>query len=217
MQQEAPAGRVLLVGSSDAYGSKAGGEEPIRESEPLRPESPDARSKAAAELLGATAAEQGLDVVRVRSFTHIGAGQADHFVASSFARQIVEIAEGLREPILRVGNLDSVRDFLDVRDVVDAYWLLLDRGAPTDVYNVASGRGVRLRTLLDELIALAGVEPEVEIDPKRYRPADHWVGDASRLRAATGWEPMLPLRQTLDDLLSYWRERVRSNTASVPS
>ncbi len=138
-------------------------------------------------------------------------------MASSFARQIVEIAEGLREPVLRVGNLDSVRDFLDVRDVVDAYWRLLDRGAPTDVYTVASGRGVRLRSLVDELIALAGVEPEVEIDPKRYRPADHWVGDASRLRAVTGWEPMVPLRQTLDDLLRYWRERVRSNTASVPS
>ena len=207
MQKEAPRGRVLMIGSSDAYGSEVGGEEPIAESQPLRPESPYARSKAAAEFLGTIAAEHGLDVVRVRAFTHIGAGQADHFVASSFARQIVEIAEGLREPVLRVGNLDSVRDFLDVRDVVDAYWLLLDPSVPADVYNVASGRGLRVRSLLDELVELAGVELEVEIDPKRYRASDRRIGDASRLRAATGWEPMVPLRQTLEDLLRYWRER----------
>ena len=215
MQEEAPHGRVLLIGSSDAYGSEAGGAQPIRESAPLRPESPYARSKAAAELLGSAAAGNGFDVVRVRSFTHIGAGQSDGFVASSFARQLVEIAEGLREPVLRVGNLDSVRDFLDVRDVVEAYWRLLDSRAPADIYNVASGCGVPLRRLLDELIALAGVAPDVEIDPKRYRPPDHWVGDASRLRAATGWEPTVPLRQTLDDLLRYWRERVRSGASSV--
>jgi GDP-4-dehydro-6-deoxy-D-mannose reductase len=215
MNEEAPGGRVLLIGSADGYGSDTGGPQPIRESEPLRPESPYARSKAAAELLGRAAAEDGLDVVRVRSFTHIGAGQGDRFVASSFARQLVEIAEGLRDPILRVGNLDSVRDFLDVRDVVEAYWRLLDRDAPADVYNVASGRGVPLRRLLDELIALAGVEPQVEVDPKRYRPADHRVGDASRLRAATGWEPTVPLGQTLDDLVRYWRERVRSSTRPV--
>jgi GDP-4-dehydro-6-deoxy-D-mannose reductase len=215
IRQEAPRARVLMIGSSDAYGSMTGASRSLRETDPLQPESPYARTKAAAELLGGIAAERGLVVVRVRAFTHIGAGQSDRFVASSFARQIVEIAEGMREPRIQVGNLDSVRDFLDVRDVVDAYWRLLDPGVPGEVYNVASGHGVSVRSLLDELLDLAGVDPQIEVDPERYRPADHRVGDASRLREATGWQPKIPLRETLDGLLSYWREQVRSGGTSV--
>jgi GDP-4-dehydro-6-deoxy-D-mannose reductase len=215
IRQEAPRARVLMIGSSDAYGSMTGASRSLRETDPLQPESPYARTKAAAELLGGIAAERGLVVIRVRAFTHIGAGQSDRFVASSFARQIVEIAEGMREPRIQVGNLDSVRDFLDVRDVVDAYWRLLDPGVPGEVYNVASGHGVSVRSLLDELLDLAGVDPQIEIDPERYRPADQRVGDASRLREATGWQPKIPLRETLDGLLSYWREQVRSGGTSV--
>ena len=202
---EVPRARVLLIGSSDAYGSTGSGEQPIRESDPLSPASPYARSKAAAELLGALAAERGLDVIRVRAFTHIGPGQTDRFAASSFARQVAEIVEGSREPRMAVGNLDSVRDFLDVRDVVDAYCRLLDPGVPRAVYNVASGRGVSLREILDTLTDLAGITPRIEVDPARFRPADRRVGEASRLRRATGWAPRIELRDTLSEMLQFWR------------
>jgi GDP-4-dehydro-6-deoxy-D-mannose reductase len=207
MEAEAPQARVLLIGSSDSYGPGGASERAICETDPLEPESPYARSKAAAEILGALAARRGQDVVRVRSFTHIGAGQTDTFVASSFARQVAEIASGAREPRLKVGNLDSVRDFLDVRDVVDAYARLLEPEVPADVYNVASGRGVSVREILDELLDLAGVEASIEVDPERFRKTDFRIGDASRLRAATGWKPETPLRETLSGLLDHWRER----------
>ncbi len=202
---DAPEARVLLIGSSDAYGSAGSGDRPIRESDPLCPVSPYARSKAAAELLGALAAERGLDVIRVRAFTHIGAGQTDRFVASSFARQVAEIVEGTREPRLAVGNLESVRDFLDVRDVVDAYCRLLSPSVPRGVYNVASGRGVSVGEILDTLIELAGITPRIEVDPARFRPTDRRIGDASRLRKATGWAPATPLRDTLSGMLEFWR------------
>lgn len=208
---EAPTARVLLVGSSDCYGAQPEGG-PIGEERALYPESPYARTKAAAEFLGAAAATQGLDVVRVRSFTHIGVGQTDAFVTSSFARQIAEIEEGQREPLMRVGNLDSVRDFLDVRDVVAAYCLLLDPAVPADVYNVASGHGTAIRDVLDQLFALSDISPRIEVDPALFRPADHRVGDASKLRKATGWKPEITLRQTLQELLESWRQRVRAGS-----
>jgi len=207
--REAPAARVLLIGSSEAYGGDGLDERAIAETDPLLPESPYARTKAAAEQLGALACSRGLDVVRVRAFTHIGPGQADRFVAASFARQVAEIAEGIRAPHITVGNLDSVRDFLDVRDVVNAYALLLDRKVPPAVYNVASGRGVAVREVLETLLELAGVSAEIEVDAGRFRPTDRRVGDASRLRAATGWAPAIALRDTLADMLADWRARVR--------
>ena len=117
-----------------------------------------------------------------------------------------------------MGNLDAVRDFTDVRDVVRAYWMLLERGVPGEVYNVCTGRGVRLSDLLERLIALSGVRVEVHVDASRLRPADApvLVGDPGRLRAATGWEPTIPLERTLADLLDYWRERagLRATPAS---
>ena len=130
--------------------------------------------------------------MRVRPFNHTGPGQPPDFVAPSFARQIAEIARGRSAPRIAVGNLDSVRDFLDVDDVVDAYLRLLDPRRPCGAYNVASGVGRRIGELLDTLIELAGARCEVEVDPERVRPTDHAVGDASRLRAATGWEPRVP-------------------------
>ncbi len=209
VEDETPDARVLLVGSSDCYGPPmAIGARPIREDAPLRPQNPYSCSKAAAEILGDDAAQRGLDVVRVRSFTHIGPGQTDRFVASSFARQIVEIEAGRREPRLAVGNLDSVRDFLDVRDVVRAYARLLEPGVPADTYNVCSGTGVPIQSLLDQLLALAGVQAEVVVDPARYREADYQVGDSSRLRSATGWQPQIPLRDTLAELLDWWRAEI---------
>ena len=210
-----PSARVLLIGSADQYGSRAVGTPPCREQDPLAPASPYARTKAAAELLGSLAAGQGFDVVRVRAFNHTGPGQSPHFVASSFARQIAEIAAGRREPHLRVGNLASVRDFLDVEDVVDAYLALLDPSVPAGIYNLASGRGVTIRSLLDQLLEVAGVEPQVEIDPALNRPTDQLIGDSSRLRQATDWRPHTALRTTLEHLVDDWHRRVRDTPDEV--
>jgi len=204
----APEARVILVSSADVYGSAPPGARPFTEESPLRPRSPYARGKAAADLLGGVFAARGLDVVRVRPFNHTGRGQTDVFVLASFARQVAAIEAGKREPLLRVGNLDSVRDFLDIEDVVDAYAQLLGRDVPTGVYNVASGAGVRIGDALKSLCELAGIEPRVEVNPDYFRPTDIAVGEARRLQTETGWEPRVPFDQTLEQLLGGWRERI---------
>jgi GDP-4-dehydro-6-deoxy-D-mannose reductase len=212
----AAAPRILAVGSTDEYGLVQPDELPLREDAPLRPLSPYAVSKVAQGYLALQyALSPGLHVVRTRTFHHTGPRRGEHFAESSFARQLAEIEAGRRAPRLEVGNLDAVRDFTDVRDVVRAYWMLLDRGVPGEVYNVCSGRGVSLGELLERLIALSGLRVEVHRDASRLRSADApaLVGDPSRLRAATGWEPTIPLDRTLGDLLDYWRERVGLRTA----
>ena len=148
--------------------------------------------------------------MRSRSFNHTGRGQEDHFVASSFARQIAEIAAGRGQEgaQLQVGNLDSVRDLLDVDDVVEAYVRLLDTSVPTDVYNVARGEGVEIRRILEMLLETAGVKAEIRPDPERVRPTDWSVGDASKLHGLTGWAPRIPLAETLGGLLDDWRRRI---------
>jgi GDP-4-dehydro-6-deoxy-D-mannose reductase len=163
------------------------------------------------------AAASPVAVVRTRTFHHTGPRRGEVFAESSFARQVAEVEACLREGVLRVGNLEAVRDYSDVRDVVRAYWLLLERGAAGEVYNVCSGRGVKIGDLLERLIAAAGVRVEVRQDPERLRPSDlpALVGDPSRLKAATGWEPRFALDRTLDDLLDYWRDRVRLSSRSV--
>lgn len=203
--------RILAVGSADEYGLVQSHELPLREDAPLRPASPYAASKVAAGYLALQyALSPGLPVVRTRTFHHTGPRRGEQFAESSFARQLAEIEAGQRPPRLEVGNLESVRDFTDVRDVVRAYWALLDRGARGEIYNVCSGRGVKLEELLQGLIALSGLRVEVHVDPARLRAADApvLIGDPSRLRAATGWEPEIPIDRTLRDLLGYWRERV---------
>lgn len=206
--RHAPRARVLLVGSGEVYGA-ASDDRAFDEGAPLVPGSPYARSKAAADLLGAAFSTRGLDVIRARPFNHTGPGQSEAFVASSFARQLAEIEAGRRAPELRVGNLESVRDFLDVADVVDAYERLLDRAVPAAAYNIASGAGVSIGALLQRLLACSTARPEVREDPARWRPTDAAVGDASRLRRVTGWKPSRPLSDTLVRLLEDWRERLR--------
>lgn len=203
----APGARVLLVSSGDVYGPAQASDPPFDESAPLRPRTLYARTKACADLLAGEYARGGLDVVRVRPFSHTGPGQSDVFVAPSFARQAVEIAAGRREPRLRVGNLESVRDFLDVEDVVDAYARLLDPSVPAGVYNLASGAGHRVGELLAGLLRRAGVRPAIEVDPERYRPAECAIGDATRLRRATGWRPRVPFARTLDRVIDDWQRR----------
>ena len=142
--------------------------------------------------LGAVYAARGVDVVRVRPFNHTGAGRPPTFVESSFARQLASIERGEQEPLLGVGNLDAVRDFLHVEDVVDAYVRLLDPSVPAGVYNVASGHGVSIAELLEMLLSVSTARPRIELDPARFRPTDASVGDAGRLQAATGWKPSAP-------------------------
>jgi GDP-4-dehydro-6-deoxy-D-mannose reductase len=212
---------VLVVGSAEEYGAVAAEDLPLREDAPLHPGSPYAVSKVAQGLLALQyASPEGMRVVRTRTFQHTGPGRGETFAESSFAKQIAEIEAGLRPPVIHVGNLDAIRDYTDVRDVVRAYWALLERGAPGAAYNVCSGRFLRLRELLDMLTRMSRVSVEVRVDPSRLRPADvpALVGDPRRLREATGWEPRIPFADTLRDLLEDWRQRVgRSVPAGTPA
>jgi len=199
---------IQIACSSEEYGLVLPDETPIRETNPLRPLSPYAVSKVAQDLLAYQYFRSyGLKTVRTRGFNHEGPRRGEVFVMSNFARQIAAIEAGFQDPVIRVGNLDAVRDFTDVRDMVRAYWLAAERGEPGEVYNIASGRGITIRSMLDRLVALARVEVRIEIDPARLRPSDVEVllGDAAKFRAATGWEPTIPLERTLADTLDYWR------------
>lgn len=212
--ERSPESRVLSVGSADAYGLVRPDELPISEDQPFRPMNPYAVSKITQDMLALQYhLAKKLDVVRVRPFNHIGPRQRDDFVASAFARQVAEAEVNLRPPVIRVGNLDASRDFTDVRDVVRAYWLLLEKGKPGEVYNVCSGRAVVIRELLEMLVAQSQRKLSVETDPARQRPTDVPVlmGDSTRLREATGWVPERNLAETLTDLLQYWRGRVQEN------
>jgi GDP-4-dehydro-6-deoxy-D-mannose reductase len=209
---------VLVVGSAEEYGPVGPEEMPIREGTPLRPASPYAVSKVAQGALALLYGPAGgLRVVLTRTFHHTGPGRGEAFAESSFARQIAEIEAGRRPPVLKVGNLEAVRDFADVRDVVRAYWMLLEKGEGGVAYNVCSGRGRRIRDLLDVLLAASGARLEVRVDPERLRPSDvpAQVGDPSRLRGATGWEPRIPLERTLRDLLDDWRARIATSAPST--
>jgi GDP-4-dehydro-6-deoxy-D-mannose reductase len=203
--------RVHVAGSSEEYGLVLPQEVPIREDGPLRPLSPYGVSKVTQDLLAYQYWKSyQLHVVRTRGFNHTGPRRGEVFVTSNFSRQVAEIEKGLREPVVWVGNLESIRDFTDVRDMVRAYWLALERGQAGEVYNICSGRGYSARQVLDILLGLAHVKVEVREDPARMRPSDVTllVGDCGKFRAATGWEPTIPFEVTLKDLLEHWRKRV---------
>ncbi len=202
---------ILIVGSSEEYGFVDPEDGPIREDQPFRPLNPYAVSKIAQDMLGLQyALSYGMQIIRVRPFNHFGPGQSDRFVLSTFARQIAEAERELIEPVVLTGNLDARRDFLDVRDVARAYCMLVESGEPGEVYNVASGVAHRIGDLLDRLIALATLKIDVRPDPARMRPSDIPVviGDASRLRDATGWEPLFSADQSLIDTLNAWRHHL---------
>ncbi len=203
--------RIQLAGSSEEYGMVRPEEAPIKETNPLRPLSPYGVSKVAQDLMGYQYHQSyGMFIVRTRGFNHTGPRRGDVFVTSNFARQIAEIERGQRPPVIYVGNLDAVRDFTDVRDTVVAYCLALEKGQPGEVYNVATGRGWKIREVLDLLLSLAKVKVKVEQDPKRLRPSDVelLLGDPTKLKNQTGWEPKYQFEQTMKDLLDYWRARV---------
>jgi GDP-4-dehydro-6-deoxy-D-mannose reductase len=150
-----------------------------------------------------------IDSVRTRGFNHEGPRRGPVFVASDFAKQIADIEKGRKAPLLSVGNLEAIRDFTDVRDMVRAYWLALEKCEPGEVYNIATGKGWKIRDLLDHLLSLTKVKIDVRQDPARLRPSDNpvIVGSHARLTADTGWTPVIPIEQTLADLLDYWRAR----------
>jgi GDP-4-dehydro-6-deoxy-D-mannose reductase len=210
MRRAGIACRVLVPGSATVY---AASDHPIREQDPIAPRSPYALSKLAQEQLAMRAGvEDGIDVIVTRSFNHTGPRQSPAFVAPALARQIASIERGDVEPVIRVGNLDAQRDITDVRDVVRAYAALMAVATPRTIYNVASGVGHTIRSVLDALVARARVAVRVEVDPARLRPNDlpAVIGDASRLRQETGWSPDISFDRMLDDLLAYWRARLAS-------
>jgi len=204
--------RVLIVTSNEVYGLIRPEEVPIREDQPFRPANPYGVSKAAQDWLAALyAAAYALPIIRARPFNHIGPGQDPRFVVPSLARQIAWIEAGLQEPVLRVGNLEAQRDFTDVRDVVRAYRLLLERGDPGEAYNIGSGRPRPIREVLELLLTMAQRPVRVEIDPQRIRPVEIPISaaDTTRIRERLGWQPRIPLEQSLRDVLEEWRARAR--------
>ncbi|MFP5286148.1 MAG: GDP-mannose 4,6-dehydratase, partial [Thermoanaerobaculia bacterium] len=157
----------------------------------------------------------GLKVVRTRGFNHTGPRRGHVFVTSNFCNQVAAIELGLQEPVIRVGNIEAIRDFTDVRDMVRAYWLAVTKAKPGEVYNIATGHGIRIREMLDLVLSFSQVDVKVEVDPDRLRPSDVeiLIGDSSRFRADTGWEPRIPFEQTVRDLLDYWRKRLAPRKA----
>jgi GDP-4-dehydro-6-deoxy-D-mannose reductase len=202
--------RIQLACSSEQYGMVYENELPIKETNPLRPLSPYAVSKVGQDALGYQYwMSFQIPIVRTRGFNHEGPRRGPVFVCSDFARQIADIEKGRKAPVIRVGNLDARRDFTDVRDIVRAYWLSLEKGEMGEVYNLCSGKDWTIRAMLDQLLSMTTAKVKVEQDPARMRPSDVPVllGDASKFHKATGWKPEIPFEQTLRDLLEYWRAR----------
>lgn len=201
-REAAPQARVLLVSSGLVYGEIRPEDLPLREDTPLRPEQPYAQQKLAVEIAGARARERGQDVVVARPFNHVGRGMNPKVSLMHFARALVGIERGA-EPRLRVGNLSTRRDFLDVRDVVEAYRLLLDHPAPPPILNVCSGEAVEIRAALDALIEACGLEVAIETDPARMRKLDtpEVRGDPTLARETLGWRRLVPFGRTLADIL----------------
>ena len=208
LSESAPDARILNTSSALVYAPSS---DPLDEQQPLVPSGPYGVSKVAQELVG-TGNAGGPAVHLARPFNHFGPRQSPTFASSSFARSIAMIEAGRLRPELHVGNLEPQRDLTDVRDTVRAYQLILERGTPGRPYNVCSGRPIKVGHLLDMMLSRAKVSIRVVVDPARYRPNDTPVvqGNPARIREELGWTPQIPLEQTIDDLLAYWRERSHS-------
>jgi GDP-4-dehydro-6-deoxy-D-mannose reductase len=207
---DAAVSRVLVVGSADEYGRVDPGDLPLTEDAPLRPMTPYGASKVAAEFVALQAfLGTGTPVVRVRAFNHTGPGQDERFVVSAIGRHVA-LAERDGEGEIRLGSLESVRDFTDVRDVVRAYRMLVTNGTVGEVYNVCSGTGRSVAEVADHMLALAGRDLKLVIDPALVRPIEvpRLIGSNARVRAATGWAPTISFDDTLRDVLADWRARL---------
>jgi GDP-4-dehydro-6-deoxy-D-mannose reductase len=204
--------RVIVVSSNEVYGLVQPEDLPLREHSPLRPNNPYAVSKLAQDFMGLQYfLDRKLPVIRVRPFNHIGPRQNERFVAPSFAKQIVEIERGLREPVLRLGNMSAQRDFSDVRDITRAYVLAMEKGEPGEVYNIGSGRARSVREMLDIMLANCSIKITEEIDPEKLRPSDTPISysDPTKFKRQTGWEPQYSFERTCVDILNDWRARIQ--------
>jgi GDP-4-dehydro-6-deoxy-D-mannose reductase len=204
-------GRMLNISSSEAYGHPSSDLLPVKEEVFLRPMSPYAVSKVATEALCYQWSQtEQFEIVTARPFTHIGPGQSDRFAISHFARQLAEISLAKRAAVIHVGNLHATRDITDVRDVVRAYCLLLDRGQNGQAYNICSGREVNIKTLLNEFIELTGLDVSIEHDDSLMRNVEQKriYGSHEKIRNEVGWYPQIPLKQTLLDTFSFWKDKL---------
>ena len=202
--------RILVIGSGEEYGHIRDGQTPISEETVLRPGNLYAATKACQNMIGSIYAKAyGMEIILVRAFNHVGPGQAPIFVVSDFCKQTAEIEMGLREPLIRVGNLSARRDFTDVRDVVRAYGLLSLKGTAGETYNVGSGTAIEIRQILDLIVGMSSVKIGVEVDPAKIRPVDVPVieADITKITRATGWKPVISIEQTITETLDYWRKR----------
>jgi len=203
--------RVLLVGSSEEYGSVPESGNPLNEQMQTRPESIYAATKAYQTMLGKVCAETfGLDIVMVRAFNHTGPGQSETFVVSDFCKQAAEIEAGIREPVIYTGNLSAKRDFTDVRDVVKAYISLIHKGEKGEVYNVGSGKAVEISKILEIIINSSTAKIKTEIDKTKLRPVDAPVieADTRKIRDCTNWVPEIDLEVTIAQTLQFWRGEI---------
>ena len=207
-----PSCRILSVGSSEEYGNVTKDKVPLKEEYSLEPVSPYAVARVSQEQLSKVYCDgYGLDVVLTRSFNHIGPGQKDIFVISSFAKQLVEIKKGIKkERKLVTGDISVVRDFLDVRDVVDAYYKLFAHGVKGEVYNICSGNGISLREVIDIMCGILDIQIDLETDSNLIRPNDNKIiiGTNEKLKAATGWVQKIKLKKSLEDIISYWEQKI---------
>ncbi len=205
------AGRLVYVSSGDVYGAVDEAFLPVEETLPPKPRNPYAVSKVAAEALcHQWSCTEAVDVVIARPFNHIGPGQHERFAVSGFAKQVASITLSQQTPVVRAGDVDVTRDFTDVEDVIRAYLLLIERGQRGETYNVASGREVSLRDVIESLCSLARVDAEIRVDPSRLRTGEQRRMRASsrRIEAATGWSPLVPLEQSLERILEYWKKEL---------
>ena len=203
--------RIQIAGSSEGYGMVKPDETPITEDNALRPLSPYGVSKVAQDTLAFQYFHSyGMPIIRTRAFNHTGPRRGDVFVTSNFCKQVAMIEKGLQEPIVKVGNLEAVRDFTDVRDTVRGYLLALEKGEAGEAYNICSGKGLNMRELLDTILSFSTVKIETQQDPARMRPSDVpiLVGDNSKFCKATGWRREIPFETTIEDLLDYWRAKL---------
>lgn len=203
--------RVLIISSCEVYGYVKPEELPVNEMTQLRPATPYAVSKITQDFLGLQYyLAYKLQCIRVRPFNHIGPRQSSKFVVSDFSKQIAQIEKGKKEPVMYVGNLEAKRDFTDVRDVVKAYFMLMEKGKSGEVYNIGSGKSYNAGEILDILLENSSRKITIKVDPQKIRPSDmpNIICDNKKLIDLTGWKPEIPLKQTLGDTLDYWRSIV---------
>ena len=205
--------RILSVGSSEEFGEVTEKELPLTEEHPLKPVSPYAVARVSQEMLSKIYADGfSLDIIMTRSFNHIGPGQRDVFVVSSFAKQLVHLAKNKEsEKKITTGNLSVIRDFVDVRDVVRAYYLLFKNGRRGEVYNICSGKGIVLKDIISKMSALLGIKVETAVNPELIRPNENKkvIGSYQKIKNELGWQPEIEIEKSLSDIIQYWQLKVK--------